>query len=83
MGSMLVNSKSNWLVSIEPSTQGVQGGIIRPDAKLSKSTSLLYSKIKQGNAKQNKLSYSSCQMWIFSDGYAREKKNKEGKQYNV
>jgi hypothetical protein len=38
---MDVNSKSNWLVSMDPATQGVHGGTMRPDAKLSKSMSLL------------------------------------------
>jgi hypothetical protein len=37
---MEVNSRSNWLVSIDPTTVGVQGGMIRPAINPSKSVSL-------------------------------------------
>jgi hypothetical protein len=37
---MEVNSRSNWLVSIDPTTVGVQGGMIRPAISPSKSVSL-------------------------------------------
>ena len=40
MGSIFVNSLSNWEVSIEPITVGIQGGIIRPAARFSNSMSL-------------------------------------------
>ena len=40
MGSIFVNSMSNCEVSMEPTTVGIQGGIIRPAARFSKSISL-------------------------------------------
>ena len=40
MGSIFVNSLSNWEVSIEPMTVGIQGGMIRPAARFSNSMSL-------------------------------------------
>ena len=40
MGNIFVNSMSNCEVSMEPTTVGIQGGIIRPAARFSKSISL-------------------------------------------